>query len=429
MRNNHTTNTFGELFRTYRLRAGIETLAMFANLMAEKGLVYENSLFSRWQRNERIPRERKIIIAALQIFAARGGITCAQEANEFLQSVDQRELTADELEQISRTSNSFHISNKSQYETSAVQTKDLVHISYKSVLKTHLSWLLISIFFIQLLWFYRIWSNGLYGTLEGYICGWTYGFIGILGAAYGLFTIKRWPQLGSDFSNQIRTTSKYLCYGLLGQCFGLQIWFIYNLRGVDMPYPSLAELGYFSTIPSYILSSLALTNVRLSKKLCDFELKKIVIFSLPIFTLVISLSTYLAVSGINLLDQFTAFFSLIYPVGDILPIIVVFFFYIFRQEQFARAHKDALMMLSIGFFMQFIADYVFILSAKNGSYITSGVVDILLMSGYLYMALIIVALTNANTALATNNVPLSNRAIAKQTKPLHMSRRLAHLEP
>ncbi len=46
------SSDFAILFKKYRLRSEIETLAGFADLLAEEGYVYENSLFTRWQTGE-----------------------------------------------------------------------------------------------------------------------------------------------------------------------------------------------------------------------------------------------------------------------------------------------------------------------------------------------------------------------------------------
>ena len=51
--------TFAQLFKKYRLRSEIETLSEFGDLLAEEGIVYETSLFTRWQNGERVPKDRK----------------------------------------------------------------------------------------------------------------------------------------------------------------------------------------------------------------------------------------------------------------------------------------------------------------------------------------------------------------------------------
>lgn len=83
---------FGLLFRKFRLRSEIETVAECANALAEEGIAYETSILTRWQRGERVPRKRKTILKLIEIFAKRGGIRNDEEIRAFLSSVCQRDL-------------------------------------------------------------------------------------------------------------------------------------------------------------------------------------------------------------------------------------------------------------------------------------------------------------------------------------------------
>lgn len=96
---------FGELFRKYRLRSEIATLAEFGDLLAEEGIVYETSLFTRWQKGERIPYDRRIILAIIDIFVKRNAIQTVQEANLILDSIGQRYLTESEQNKFSTLHN------------------------------------------------------------------------------------------------------------------------------------------------------------------------------------------------------------------------------------------------------------------------------------------------------------------------------------
>jgi len=62
------TNSFGPLFKKYRLRSGFATIREFADALAEKGFVFDESLFSHWQKNSRLPKERKLLLTTLKIF-------------------------------------------------------------------------------------------------------------------------------------------------------------------------------------------------------------------------------------------------------------------------------------------------------------------------------------------------------------------------
>ncbi len=93
--------SFGELFKKYRLRSEISTLSEFGDLLAEEGLVYETSLFTRWQNGERVPRERKTLLAILKVFSKKEGLQTILEANLLLDAAGHGYLTASEQQQLS----------------------------------------------------------------------------------------------------------------------------------------------------------------------------------------------------------------------------------------------------------------------------------------------------------------------------------------
>lgn len=94
------TDRFAELFKKYRLKAEIPTFAELGRLLAEKGFIYEDSIFSHWQKGARIPN-RPTLIKLLEIFSKRQGIKSISQVNEFLESAGEGYLTATETEKIS----------------------------------------------------------------------------------------------------------------------------------------------------------------------------------------------------------------------------------------------------------------------------------------------------------------------------------------
>ncbi len=96
MSNLSSQSEFAGLFKKYRLKSEIETLTEFGDLLAEEGYIYENSLFTRWQSGERIPKDRRLVLTIIKMFAKRGGILTEKEANRILESVRQRDLNEDE---------------------------------------------------------------------------------------------------------------------------------------------------------------------------------------------------------------------------------------------------------------------------------------------------------------------------------------------
>lgn len=92
---------FGELFKKFRLRAGFESLSALANVLADEGLVFDDSTLSRWQNGNRIPRKRKLLVQILKLFVNYGGISKLEEANFFMEAANLGRLTEKEIRKIS----------------------------------------------------------------------------------------------------------------------------------------------------------------------------------------------------------------------------------------------------------------------------------------------------------------------------------------
>ena len=95
-------STFGELFKKYRLKAEFSTLSQFGNALAQAGFIYEDSIYSHWQKNIRVPKDRKLLLTIIKIFIDRDGIQTTIEANRFLESTGQGYLTPEELILVSK---------------------------------------------------------------------------------------------------------------------------------------------------------------------------------------------------------------------------------------------------------------------------------------------------------------------------------------
>ncbi len=93
-------NSFSALFKKYRLKAEFSSLAEFGKALADEGYIYEDSIFSRWQRGDRIPHDRSLLIAIVKIFIKRGSVTSPKDANLFLESAGQGYITDGELHKL-----------------------------------------------------------------------------------------------------------------------------------------------------------------------------------------------------------------------------------------------------------------------------------------------------------------------------------------
>lgn len=88
---------FGELFKKFRLKSQFKTLSQLSDTLTELNLFYEESIFSRWEHGNRIPKSRDVLLSLIKLFIERGGITNLNEVNDFLEAAGQGYLTESEI--------------------------------------------------------------------------------------------------------------------------------------------------------------------------------------------------------------------------------------------------------------------------------------------------------------------------------------------
>ncbi|MFA9288353.1 MAG: NB-ARC domain-containing protein [Weeksellaceae bacterium] len=118
--------SFGTLFKKYRLRSEIETLSEFGDLLADEGIIYENSLFTRWQNGERVPKQRTILIAIVTVFIKRKSIQNISEINEILNSVNQADIKQEELLNIEKYLPSGKVSTLPEMNEILIDREDYI---------------------------------------------------------------------------------------------------------------------------------------------------------------------------------------------------------------------------------------------------------------------------------------------------------------
>lgn len=128
-------STFGELFKKYRLRSEFSTLSQFGNALAQEGFIYEDSIYSHWQKNIRVPKDRKLLLAILKIYIEKGGITSIIDANTFLNSAGQGYLTKEESEAITENTrlvqNTITPTNALSFLLTTIQSKGIVRTGWQ----------------------------------------------------------------------------------------------------------------------------------------------------------------------------------------------------------------------------------------------------------------------------------------------------------
>lgn len=410
MQNQFQTASFADLFKKYRLRSQINTLAQFANLLAEEGMVYENSLFSRWQSGDRVPHDRKTIIAAIHVFAKQGGIRNIEQANEILASADQLPCTEEDASHLHPLISNAKPSVNELVEYSTVeyalpiQAIDLINLTVSAMNHTIMKddgaktpslisrivkkaqkfninrsiTFLCSFYIVLTLWSLAIYLDGSKTSYSNTIFGGTYALLPIAGGLFGINSSNRWGGKKSSMGRALH----YLSLGLMSWGFGNIIWAFYAIvLRVDVPYPSFADVPYMTSWPLWgigihHLSKASGINFQLKKKLSIIPL-----VSLPIIMIIFSYYLIILIarggSVVNTGDLTKAFFDLGYPFLDAVLVAEIFLTFGFTFKQVQKKYRAPLSFLLVGILINYIADFVFSYSTTNGTFYDGSWMDML----------------------------------------------------
>jgi hypothetical protein len=379
-RTQRSDTSFATLFKKYRLRSEIETLSQFGDLLAQEGLVYEPSLFTHWQKGDREPKERRLLLKVISIFVSRGGIKTVNEANKLLGSISQKELDAKEITDCGLYKRNIKIIRKVKIQRAGVTCLKLLSDIFNT---KYLYWIVL-LFVIQTLWYLKLQWASLANTGEAYAWGILYSLLPLSGFCYGVHTLRQ----ASNNSIGLLIV-RYLSFALFGQWFGLSLWNIYNILGIVIPYPSLADIGYLASIPFYSLA--ALTMLHPGSRSITFLDKKYVYLSLPLYILMLCYSVFLHATGFDFSRQARVLLDFVYPSGGIIPIFVATYAFLNYRTNKAVLSAYVALLLIVVFVFQFASDYLFIYAVQIDEYVNGGIND------YIYS----VSYTVANLAIIT----------------------------
>ena len=407
--------TFAELFKKYRLRSQITTLAEFANQLAEEGMVYENSLFSRWQSGERTPKDRKTLLAIIRVFAKQGGIRNPDQANELIRSAGQYVLTTAEITDISPllTTPKSSINELVEYEriesqipneaidffalTVSAMNHTVTNRSEARILSiiasfgallhkiklTRSNSFLIAFYIPLLMWCISLNLDGSKTSISNALFGFAYAFLPIIAGFFGINSAYKWGGVKSSMGKALF----YMAFGLITWGIGNMIWAFYVIvLHVEVPYPSFADVLYMMSWPLwgigiYHISRAAGISFQMRKRSTLVQL-----ITLPILMIAFSFYLIIVVARSGTLmgqDGFKIFFDLGYPFLDAVLVAEIFLMFGLTFKQVQKRYRAPLIILVLGILTNYVADFVFSYVTTKGLFFDGSYYDLLFPSAML----------------------------------------------
>lgn len=223
--------------------------------------------------------------------------------------------------------------------------------------------------------------NNLYGAL--------YPIIALVGGLYGLFVVsKKWGGTKSLVGRGIF----FLSLGLLAEVFGQWAWSYYTIiQQVEVPYPSIADIGYFAIIPFYgyaIYNFAIAAGVRINLRSFLGKLQAILI---PIFMITIAYFLFLKDAKVDTSNLLRTFLDFGYPGFEAIAVSVGILTYSLSRNVLGGVMKPRVLYLIFALIVQYITDYTFLYRAGVGTYYNAGPVDLMYTTSFIIMALGIIS--------------------------------------
>ncbi len=216
----------------------------------------------------------------------------------------------------------------------------------------------------------------------------SYQIVALVGAFYGLYYSRIW----GGWKSVLGRANIMFAIGLFLQAFGQSVFSYFFYIGVEAPYPSLADAGFFGSIFFYIYAIVLLSRAMgVHDSLKSFS-KKVVYLLLPIALLIMTYVLFLKDYSVDPSSPLTTFLDFGYPIGQVIYVALAVSAYISSRNFLGGVMRKPIVLFIAALVVQYVADFVFLLQTSNGTYTGSQNVDYIYFLAYFLMTISLIRL-------------------------------------
>ena len=228
-----------------------------------------------------------------------------------------------------------------------------------------------------------------------------YQIIALVGGVAGIWISKSWGGIKSLLGRAILIIS----IGLFLQNIGQTIFSIYDIffPGFNV-YPSLADVGFFGSIPFYIYGAYLLCKVcGVHKSFFSKLSTKLLVVGIPVIILMLSYFVFLKDYVFDFSSPLKIFLDFGYPLGQALYIALALVAFFVSKDALGGIMRGAILVLVFAFFVQYLADFNFLYQSTSNSWVLSGSYgDFLYLIAYTVMSYALIKFGYANQKMLSN---------------------------
>ena len=243
-------------------------------------------------------------------------------------------------------------------------------------------------------------STDHYNNINNQVFAASYGIVSLLGGIAGVLGSRLW----GGYKSLLGRSLLFFALGLLAQEFGQIAYSIYLYAlHVKIPYPSIGDIGYFSSVFFYIYASYLLLKANgggISLK--NSKAKKAIAVILPAILLTVSYIYFLhgyKFDFSSTKSALTVVLDLGYPLGQATYISIALLTYLLSRKMLGGIMKNKILLILFALVVQYVADFTFLKDAKAGSIFPAGANDYIYLVSYTVMA---IALNNFRFRLVSS---------------------------
>lgn len=237
---------------------------------------------------------------------------------------------------------------------------------------------ILTIFYtILVFWWATIFTRGIQETEENYFFSLVYGMIPLSAAIFSFFNAHKW----GGFSSYVGRAILFFSSGLFAWAIGNIIYAYYNIvLKVAVPYPSIADVGFFLLYPLAALGVLSISKATGVSFALRHKAGKLIFFFIPLFLIFISYYLLFIVARGGEIAQDGGLLKLIldiaYPVGDVVVVTLAAMVYGLSRKYLGGLFRTPVIFILVGFFLAYITDFSFSYTTTTGTFFVGNWVDL-----------------------------------------------------
>jgi hypothetical protein len=219
-----------------------------------------------------------------------------------------------------------------------------------------------------------------------------YPIVALVGGIWGLFEAKNWGGTKSVMGRAIVAFSAGLLFQVFGQvCYS----FYFYVLGIENPYPSIGDFGFYATIPAYIYAIYELakaSGVFISLRLF---IKTPLAIILPLLMLLASYEVFLVGYEFEGVSSLVVFLDFVNPLGQAIYISLALLTIFLSWKALGGVMRSRVILLLGAMVFQYLADFLFLYKTSRDVWVAGGISEYLYFVSYFVMTIAIVELSLA----------------------------------